>query len=104
MSLVRINDRIQLRHDAIIIVTFTERGTGALIQRDEVAPELVGAHLTVTSIMFNAETMSGGTRWRHPRDGRPLQGIQYVLDVDEKYVLTDGQLCDCKEKCCPTAA
>lgn len=100
--MVRIDGPIRLRHDAMIRMTLTERGTDIVLDVKDVSPESVGGAITLASVIYNRLGVSGGTAWWDPATGRPLKGVQWVLDVDEKYVLTGTQLCTCTEKCCPT--
>lgn len=97
---MRITGNVNLRHDAVITVTFSERGTKRVLDVSEVPAENVGGHLTVASITYNRLSVSGGTAWWDPRTGEPLNGIQYVLDVEDRFVLSPGQLCAC-DRCCP---
>lgn len=74
-------------------------GDGRVVDVSEDIPiETMGGHETTTSIMFNALTMSGGIRWRHPRTGENYRRVQLQWELmNPEDELHGDELCDCAD-------
>ena len=68
-----------------------------MLDRSTTTADLLDAHLTVQSIVWNAASMSGGVRWAHPVTGEPIAKpkFHYYLANPERDALVDGALCTC---------
>ena len=57
----------------------------------------VGGAITVASIIYNGLSMSGGTSWRDPASGKPIDRPRVTIRLRPQDVLGDGKECDCPE-------
>lgn len=94
---------MNVRHTALIRMRLLDKADlTRVVDEAEVPVRNVEGHKLVTSMMFNALTMSGGVLWRHPATGEQFPaGLTWdVTLVNPTDALSDGALCDCAE-CVP---
>ena len=89
-----------VRHDAEVEVTFLNGDE--VLDITTTRADLLGAHITVRSVMYNANPYSGGGLW-HDKNGRQIRRPKYRtrLTHPDRDTLTDGELCTCNV-CIPT--
>ena len=77
------NDKVEVPFDYPVRVSLIDKATGRIVDESETTAELLGAHFTTLSIMFNALTMSGGVLWRHPQTGeRYPSGLTFKTEIE----------------------
>lgn len=68
--------------DTPVTVVFIDKETKAEVYRQDTTAEGIDGCVTVTSIMFNALSMSGGVLWRHPTTGQLYpRGIGWHIEL-----------------------
>lgn len=63
------SDTVTFPFDHPVTVTLIDKATGDVLDVSDTTAEALGAHYTLTCIMWNALAISGGVRWRHPSTG-----------------------------------
>lgn len=93
---------VNVRHDAMLLTLRAgPEDNRQIIEQKEVPVATLNGAITVMCIKYNARAMSGGTEWRHPITGAPLERpkYDYVLTDPDNQILPEGTLCDCQEVC-----
>ena len=86
---------MQVRHDAMLRVIISSGSQ--ILDTTEVPADQLEAHITVRSIIYNANPSTGGGLWWNPNTGRQLaKAPQYRYElVNPDDELVDGDLCPC---------
>jgi len=90
---------MRVKHGTMFKVTVIDRDTREPLEEPhEVSAELLGAHMTVRSAMYNANPYSGGGLWHHPRTGKRISRPKVQIDlVNPDDELKGDELCDCRD-------